>query len=77
MNELLLIKGYLAKQGHSVDVYEKNDFSGGRCSLIHKDGFRFDQGPSLLLMPEVFKRAFRDFGEKLEDHIDLIKCDVF
>ena len=24
----------LAKAGYKVDVYEKNDFIGGRCSLI-------------------------------------------
>lgn len=41
----------LAKAGLQVTVVEKNDYSGGRCSLIHKDGFRFDQGPSFYLMP--------------------------
>lgn len=29
----------LAKAGLKVTVVEKNDFSGGRCSLIHKDGY--------------------------------------
>jgi phytoene desaturase (3,4-didehydrolycopene-forming) len=29
----------LAKAGYSVHVYEKNDFTGGRCSLIHHDGY--------------------------------------
>lgn len=33
----------LAQAGLDVEVYEKNDFSGGRCSLIHHDGYRFDQ----------------------------------
>jgi phytoene desaturase (3,4-didehydrolycopene-forming) len=28
----------LAKAGFRVVVVEKNDFTGGRCSLIHKDG---------------------------------------
>jgi phytoene dehydrogenase-like protein len=38
----------LAHAGLDVEVYEKNEFSGGRCSLIHHDGYRFDQvGPSL------------------------------
>lgn len=41
----------LAKAGLQVTLLEKNDYSGGRCSLIHKDGFRFDQGPSFYLMP--------------------------
>lgn len=29
----------LAKAGFKVTVYEKNDFTGGRCSLIHHDGY--------------------------------------
>ena len=33
----------LAHAGFDVEIYEKNDFSGGRCSLIHHDGYRFDQ----------------------------------
>lgn len=33
----------LAHAGLDVEVYEKNSFSGGRCSLIHHEGYRFDQ----------------------------------
>lgn len=29
----------LAKAGFKVTVFEKNDFTGGRCSLIHHDGY--------------------------------------
>lgn len=29
----------LAKAGYTVTVVEKNDFTGGRCSLIKKDGY--------------------------------------
>lgn len=29
----------LAKLGCKVTVVEKNEFSGGRCSLIHRDGY--------------------------------------
>lgn len=42
----------LAHAGLDVEVYEKNEFSGGRCSLIHHDGYRFDQvGP---FVPSLF-----------------------
>ncbi len=53
----------------------QNSFSGGRCSLIHHDGYRFDQGPSLLLLPPLFRDLYKDLGTTLEEHIDLIKCD--
>lgn len=69
------LAGRLSRAGHTVTVVEKNDFVGGRCSLIHHNGFRFDQGPSLWLMPKVFEEAFRDVGEKVEDHVKLVKCD--
>jgi NADPH-dependent 2,4-dienoyl-CoA reductase/sulfur reductase-like enzyme len=29
----------LARAGCKVTVLEKNDFSGGRCSLIHRQGY--------------------------------------
>ncbi|PYH28419.1 phytoene desaturase family protein [Aspergillus neoniger CBS 115656] len=66
----------LAKQGFDVTVVEKNDFVGGRCSLIHHNGYRFDQGPSLLLMPEVFHETFHDLGTSIEgEGISLLKCE--
>lgn len=34
----------LAKMGHRVTVVEKNDFGGGRCSLLTQGGHRWDQG---------------------------------
>lgn len=68
----------LASAGFSVTVLEKNNFTGGRCSLLHSpDGkYRFDQGPSLLLLPEMFKRTFRELGTSLEDEgVELRKCE--
>jgi heterodisulfide reductase subunit A-like polyferredoxin len=29
----------LAKAGFKVTVVEKNDFTGGRCSLLHHEGY--------------------------------------
>ncbi len=34
----------LSVAGFDVTVLERNDFTGGRCSLIHHEGHRFDQG---------------------------------
>ncbi|KAF2724706.1 Phytoene dehydrogenase [Polychaeton citri CBS 116435] len=66
----------LAKAGFKVTVLEKNDFTGGRCSLIHKDGYRFDQGPSLLLLPQLFHRTFEELGTSLEaEGVKLLKCE--
>ena len=35
---------YLAQQGHSVTIYEKNTTIGGRARQLKKDGFTFDIG---------------------------------
>ncbi|KAH7126568.1 phytoene dehydrogenase [Dendryphion nanum] len=66
----------LVKAGLNVTVIEKNDFTGGRCSLINHDGYRFDQGPSLLLLPQLFHETFRDLGTTMEaEGVKLVKCD--
>src|SRR5512140_1786645 len=67
--------GRLARAGHSVTVYEKNDLPGGRASFIEKKGFRFDTGPTLFLMPEVFAETYAGMGERMEDHLDLVHLD--
>ncbi|KAI5364574.1 Putative amine oxidase, phytoene dehydrogenase, bacterial-type, carotenoid/retinoid oxidoreductase [Septoria linicola] len=66
----------LARAGFDVTVVEKNSFTGGRCSLIHHDGYRFDQGPSLLLLPGLFHRTFSELGTSLEQEgVKLLKCE--
>ncbi|EME38954.1 hypothetical protein DOTSEDRAFT_75604 [Dothistroma septosporum NZE10] len=66
----------LAHAGFRVTVLEKNSFTGGRCSLLHADGHRFDQGPSLLLLPHLFHRSFEELGTTLEEEgVELLKCD--
>jgi phytoene desaturase len=65
----------LAKNGYSVTVLEKNATPGGRCNQIVKDGHRFDIGPTLFLMPEVWEETFAALGEKMSDHLDLRRID--
>lgn len=63
----------LGKAGYAVDVFEKNESLGGRASVFEAEGFRFDMGPSWYLMPDVFERFFSLVGEKVEDHLDLVR----
>ncbi|KAM3552899.1 hypothetical protein ARSEF4850_007179 [Beauveria asiatica] len=66
----------LARAGFHVTVCEKNSFTGGRCSLIHHEGYRFDQGPSLLLLPRFFREVFHDLGTSIESEgIEILKCE--
>jgi phytoene desaturase len=65
----------LARNGYQVTVVEKNDQPGGRCSQITQDGHRFDIGPTLFIMPEVFAETYNALGERMEDHLDLQRID--
>ena len=65
----------LAKNGYEVTVVEKEATPGGRCNQINKDGHRFDIGPTLFLMPEVWEETFAALGEKMSDHLDLRRID--
>ncbi len=66
---------YLAKNGHQVEVFEKNDQLGGRARIKKIDGFTFDMGPSWYWMPDVFDDFFADFGKKVSDFYDLKRLD--
>ena len=64
---------YLAKAGHDVTIYEKNDALGGRARQFKAAGFTFDMGPSWYWMPDVFDKFFNDFGKKVSDYFTLTK----
>jgi phytoene desaturase len=67
--------GRLARAGYQVTVLEKNAGPGGRCDQLVRDGHRFDLGPTLFLMPEVFAATYADLGERMEAHLDLRRID--
>lgn len=67
----LSASSYLAKAGHDVTIFEKNDSIGGRCRQFKVDGFTFDMGPSWYWMPEVFDHFFADFGYTTADFYTL------
>lgn len=66
----------LAKHGYTVEVYEKLSSSGGRNNILEDKGFRFDMGPSFVLMPDFFEEVFTYCGENIKDYLDLKVLDV-
>jgi phytoene desaturase len=71
----LAVAGRLARQGYQVIVLEKSARPGGRAARLEQDGFRFDTGPTLFLMPEVFAETYAALGEKMESHLQLKRLD--
>ncbi len=65
----------LAKAGHTVTIFEKNEQVGGRARVLKTDGYVFDMGPSWYWMPDIFEHYFSLFGKKVEDYYNLIRLD--
>ncbi len=63
----------LAAAGFEVEVFEKNERIGGKLNLIERDGFRFDFGPSILILPHLFQRVFERAGRRLDDYVELVE----
>lgn len=66
---------YLAKEGNTVSVFEKNTSLGGRAQQFTANGFTFDMGPSWYWMPDVFESFFGDFNKKPSDYYSLEKLN--
>ncbi len=61
----------LAARGWRVRVFERNTWLGGKAAELKRDGYRFDMGPTILLMPSVLRRIFAEAGRNLADYLDL------
>ncbi|PQJ12505.1 phytoene desaturase [Flavipsychrobacter stenotrophus] len=66
---------FMAKAGHDVTVFEKNDTIGGRARAFAAEGFTFDMGPSWYWMPDIFEQFFSEFGKKPSDYYNLVQLD--
>lgn len=65
----------LARQGYKVTLLEKNETPGGRVAALDLDGFRFDTGPTLFLMPAIFAETYAALGQRMEEQLDLVRLD--
>jgi phytoene desaturase len=65
----------LAARGYEVVLFEKNTWLGGKAAVLEDDGYRFDMGPTILTLPSVLRRLFREAGRELEEVLDLVPLD--
>ena len=61
----------LATEGFDVELHEKNDKVGGKLNFLEKDGYSFDLGPSIIILPHLFRRLFDRAGRVMEDYVEL------
>lgn len=55
----------------NIVMLEKNAQSGGKMAEISQGGFRWDTGPSVITMLNVFQELFNRAGRNLEDYLIL------
>ncbi|NNE91784.1 MAG: phytoene desaturase [Verrucomicrobiales bacterium] len=65
----------MASRGFEVHLFEKHGQLGGRTSCIEEKGYRFDVGPTFLMMKDILDRIFTEAGKKSEDYLDFIRLD--
>jgi len=66
---------HLSKAGHDVTIVEREAIPGGRAGMIVEDGFRLDNGPTVLTMPNLLEDAFNAAGAEMKNHITIHPVD--
>jgi phytoene dehydrogenase-like protein len=66
----------LRAAGMHVQVFEANDYPGGKLSQFEVNGYRFDAGPSLFTMPHFLEELFTESGASLSDYFSYIRKEI-
>jgi len=64
----------LNRQGWDVTVYERGSRVGGRIGYEQEGGYRIDQGPTIVLLPEMLLGILEEAGVD-RSKIELLRCD--
>lgn len=67
----------LGVKGYRVVILDKLDMPGGRASSIQKDGYRFDLGPTIVTVPQLFEALWTLAGRDMARDVDLRPLDPF
>jgi phytoene desaturase len=67
----------LGAKGYRVTIIDRLDRLGGRGSSIAKNGYRFDLGPTILTVPDVFRRLWADCGRDFDADVNITPVDPY
>ena len=67
----------LGAKGYRVTVFDRLDSPGGRGTAIHKEGHRFDLGPTIVTVPYVFEELWKACGRDFNADVDLKPLSPF
>ncbi|SDF75637.1 phytoene desaturase family protein [Terriglobus roseus] len=60
----------LSSRGFQVDLFEKQDVIGGRNAELKLGSYRFDLGPTFLMMKFLLDELFEETGRSISDYLD-------
>ncbi|MEM6669225.1 MAG: phytoene desaturase [Pseudomonadota bacterium] len=67
----------LGAKGYRVTVLDRLESPGGRATSVTRNGHRFDLGPTIVTVPDVFQKLWAATGRRFEDDVDLRPLDPF
>mgnify|MGYP000013898403 CR=1 FL=1 len=67
----------LGARGYRVTVLDRLDSPGGRGSAIWEEGHRFDLGPTIVTVPQLFRDLWAACGRDFDTDVDLRALDPF
>lgn len=65
----------LSSRGYDVTVFEKESQIGGRTSEVQLGEYKFDLGPTFLMMKYLLDELFEECGRKTSDYLNCIRLD--
>jgi phytoene desaturase len=65
----------LAFRGFKVTLIEKEEKVGGRNASIERGGYKFDTGPTFLMMKFLLDEVFEEAGKNLDDYVECTKLE--
>ena len=67
----------LGAKGYRVTLLDRLDRAGGRGSSVTQNGHRFDLGPTIVTVPQVFEQLWAECGRDFRKDVDLRHVDPY
>ncbi|MBU9714743.1 phytoene desaturase family protein [Evansella tamaricis] len=65
---------YLSLEGEEVTIHERQDRLGGRLAYVNEAGFKIDEGPTIILLPEIIKGILKELSVELKE-LEMVSID--
>ncbi len=67
---------YARLYGHDVLLIERHETLGGKARSIEEAGYRFDLGPSIIILKRIYEQLFKDAGRSMDKYIKFNRLDT-